>query len=79
MRWHYTLIRYEKPIYIYAYGRENSPVDGEISYNEITGKITVKPCTLDAGEGVFALEMAEEHFYKVIRDGFPNERQVDCG
>lgn len=79
MRWIYKLIEKSERIFIYAYARESEELDGRISYDTKTGRITVtKPCTKDKGKS-YCLEKAAEHFQRVIEDNFPDERHVDCG
>ena len=79
MRWHFSFISHEGKIYTYAYSRESSPLDGKIIFNEVTQHIYIEACSDDKPYGKRATDMAIEHFWKVIREGFPKERQVDCG
>lgn len=82
MRWIYKLIEKRDNIYIYAYARESENLDGIIYYYVLEDKAeAVKLCKndIDFGYPDFVKEKAEQHFYHVIKDGFPAVRHVDCG
>ena len=79
MRWKYKLIEKSDRIYIYAYSRETDDLDGVISYDLETKQAQlIKPCKGDERSNI-TKEMALEHFWKVINEGFPEYRYVCCG
>ncbi len=79
MRWIFKLIEKSERIYIYAYSRESDLLDGIISYDANNRKTTIaKPCSNDVGDE-FLINWAIEHFQRVVNEGFPDERHVDCG
>ena len=79
MRWYYKLIEKGINFYLYAYSRESKDFDGQIRFDTETGKTTlVTPSAVDM-DSKFLQGKAQEHFWKVVRDGFPEERSVCCG
>lgn len=79
MRWYFRLLEQGATFYLYAYSRESKDFDGRIRYDTETETISVTiPCAADR-DSEWLQEKARNHFWKVIRDGFPQERSVCCG
>lgn len=79
MRWKYKLLERSDRIIIYAYSRESDDLDGIISYDLKTESLQlIKPCKDDI-DFKQAQKMALEHFWQVIRRGFPDSEYICCG
>ena len=79
MRWYYKLVEKTPAYYRYAYSRESKKYDGVIVFFTATEVVKIdKPCDLDSGSNIKA-EKAADHFWSVVNDGFPNEKEVCCG
>lgn len=79
MWWQYQRIFIDQRYVRYRYSRESKKLDGIIQFDRITKSIDIlQPCSVDR-ESLFCQKKAKEHFYQLIREGFPEERQVACG
>ena len=79
MRWYYKLIEETPMYYRYVYSRESKDYDGVIIYFKATENVKLEiPCAIDK-DSDHGKECACEHFWKVVKDNFPEERSVCCG
>lgn len=78
MRWYYKLMEDQLAYFLYAYSRESMDYSGRIRYDKESGvfEVTLR-CKAD--EDDYDTQKALDHFWKVINDGFPDERSVCCG
>ena len=79
MQWWYKLIEEDESKYVYAYSRESKECDGRIVYlKKDDVAIMEKPSKKDEAYETSA-EASHEHFYYVVKEGFPKKRHVCCG
>lgn len=78
--WWYFVKQYEDETTVtYAYSRESRSLDGEISISKKTGFASmVKPCFSD-NENTFAIDKVLSKVFYLVKDGFPDKRQIACG
>ena len=64
---------------VYRYSMELYDLDGEIIYDRMTDLFEVtRPCGKDEGSD-WCIRRTKEHFWSVIREGFPDRRRVVTG
>ena len=79
MRWRYKLKEKSERIFIYAYSRETSDLDGLITYDvEKQTASIMRPSSLDRNSKK-AQTKALQHFATVVEKGFPEEQYICCG
>lgn len=79
MRWLFIKADETADLIIYYYGFESDVTDGVIVYNKRTKKHKViQPSTNDSGSD-WCIQRTEGHFFKVIRENFPDRRWVITG
>lgn len=79
MWWQYKLIEKTAEKVVYAYSRESKKLDGLVEYWFATEeRVMVRPCAADAGSKL-GERCALEHLGHLIREDFPEERQVATG
>ena len=79
MWWQFQKIFEDERFVRYAYSRENKNLDGIIQYDREKNEVLlIKPCRADEGSA-FGERKAKEMFRFVVREGFPERRQVACG
>lgn len=79
MRWKYRIVDKSKRIYVYAYSRESDELDGLIAFDiEEQAVFMMRPSRADASSRK-AQTKAVEIFWKIVDEGFPEERYVCCG
>ncbi|MEA4965394.1 MAG: hypothetical protein VB055_06195 [Oscillospiraceae bacterium] len=78
MWWYYKLLEGSNRIKIYQYSRENKDLDGLIRFDSESGVKIMKPSAIDK-ESIWLQQKAVEHFYTVIAENFPDEREICCG
>ena len=78
MYWWYKFIEKKGNVYKYAYSVDSDKCDGIICYSILTGEAVIeKKCENDDGE--WMMHRSVEHFYKVVKEGFPSKVQVCTG
>jgi len=79
MWWKYHLVEKSRRIYIYAYSRESTSLDGRITFDvEKQAASLLQPSVSDKASKK-AQDKALQHFQNVIDNGFPEEYDVCCG
>lgn len=78
MKWLFKLKEKSKRFIIYSYARESNNLDGEIIYDLLKQSCSVLTmCSKDKDD--YDRNYSLEMFDKVIREGFPEERQISLG
>lgn len=79
MWWLFLKTEESRRLIRYAYSRESEELDGIIQYDREKNEVLlIKPCRADEGSA-FSERKAKEMFRFVVREGFPERRQVACG
>lgn len=78
MWWFFKLLESSNRIKIYRYSRENKSLDGLIRFDSESGVKMMQPCASDK-ESAWSQKKAVEHFYSVIEENFPEEKEICCG
>lgn len=79
MHWWYRLIEENEREYIYAYSLECKDLDGIITYDKADKTATLTRASKSDGGSDWAENRSLEHFFTLVREGFPEERHVCCG
>lgn len=78
MYWWYKLLEKNGDVYRYAYSRESDICDGIIVYSATTQTAIIEKVS-KTDRTLWEQQKSLEHFSKVIKEGFPKQRQVCCG
>ena len=79
MRWLFKLLDRSERFIVYAYSVEGDSLDGRIVYDIEKNETKIaKPCSKDI-DSEWRQKKTIEHFYKVKKEGFPEERYVCIG
>ena len=79
MWWMFKKLSEAGSIVMYAYSRENHNLDGRISINRDTEDIVmVQPSEKDKSSA-FSRDKALQKAWWMIKEGYPDSRQIACG